>query len=92
MQNIDQHLRAFVNETFLFGQGADALGGDDSLMEQGIIDSTGVLEIVTFIEQQYGIRLADDELMPENLDSLNRLSRFVTRKLAERPEGMAACC
>lgn len=82
MQNIEQHLRAFFNDTFLFGQGADSFGSDDSLMEQGIIDSTGVLELVSFIEERYQIKLADHEMVPENLDSVSRLTAFIARKVA----------
>jgi acyl carrier protein len=80
--NIEQQLRQFVNETFLFGQGVEAIGADDSFMERGIIDSTGVLELVTFIEEQYRVKLADEDLVPENLDSFRRLTSFVERKLA----------
>lgn len=81
MQNIERELRDFINESFLFGQGTEDIGGDDSFMERGIIDSTGVLELVNFIEQRFGVKLADEELVPDNLDSLNRIMSFVERKL-----------
>ena len=84
MQNIEQQLREFVNETFLFGQGAEKLSSDDSFLELGIVDSTGVLELVNFLERQYSIELSDSDLVPENLDSLGRVTRFVERKLAGR--------
>jgi acyl carrier protein len=80
---IEKELRGFVDENFLFGQGAQSLGGDDSFLEKGIIDSTGVLELVNFIEQKYGIKVADEELVPENLDSVNCLKAFVGRKVSE---------
>lgn len=86
MTNTERELREFVNETFLFGQGVDELRGDDSFLELGIIDSTGILELVNFLERQYNIELADSELVPENLDSVNRVVRFVGRKRAERVE------
>ena len=54
---------------------------DQSFLESGIIDSTGLLELVSFVEERYGISIADRELMPENLDSLKNLSQFVARKL-----------
>ena len=57
------------------------LGDDDSLLENGLIDSTGVLELVTKIEETYGFSVEDNELVPENLDSVSALTRFVERKL-----------
>jgi len=72
-------LRAFVRENFLFGQDTP-VSDDDSFLELGIIDSTGVLELVAFLEQEYQIRIADEELVPENLDSINRLLRFLETK------------
>jgi acyl carrier protein len=74
-----QELRAFIVSNYLFGQPAD-FSDDDSLQEKGIIDSTGVLELVAWLEDTYRIRIGDNELLPENLDSINRLARFVERK------------
>jgi acyl carrier protein len=88
--SIEQQLRQFVNETFLFGHGVDAIGADDSFMERGIIDSTGVLELVTFIEARYRVTLLDEDLVPENLDSFNRLTAFVERKIAEAQTALAS--
>ena len=79
MENIASELREFVTENFLFGQDI-ALADDDSFLEQGIIDSTGVLELVTFIESQYQITVDDTELVPDNLDSIERLVRFIQSK------------
>ena len=72
-------LREFIRENFLFGQEIP-VSDDDSFLELGIIDSTGVLELVAFLAQQYQIRIADEELVPENLDSINRLLRFLEAK------------
>lgn len=83
MKAIQQTLRNFVNENFLFGQGADSFADDDSFLENGIIDSTGVLELVTFLESEYKVSIADEELVPDNLDSINRLVDFIERKLGE---------
>jgi len=80
MQQILEELRRFVVSNFLFGQEDDRLGDDTSFMESGIIDSTGVLELVQFVEQQYGIQVEDEELIPENLDSLANLARYVSSK------------
>jgi acyl carrier protein len=82
MSTTERELREFIAENLLFGQDSHALGDDDSFLEKEIIDSTGVLELVSFLEQKYGLKLADDELVPENLDSINQLTRFIKRKLA----------
>lgn len=73
-------IRAFIVGNFLFGQ-EGPFAEDQSFLETGIIDSTGLLELVSFIEQRYGIAIADKELVPENLDSLRNVSQFVARKL-----------
>ena len=81
MQTIHRELRKFVVENFLFGSPDTPLADDESFLETGIIDSTGVLELVAFLEQRYEIAVADQDLMPANLDSIDRLARFVQRKL-----------
>ena len=68
-------------ENYLFGRD-DRLGNDDSFLDNGIIDSTGILELVLFLQKTYDIEIYDEELIPENLDSLNRLAKFVQSKLA----------
>lgn len=78
-------IRAFIAKNFFVGQDGAALGADQSFLDSGIVDSTGMLELVTFIEEEYGVKVADDELVPENLDSLNRISAFVARKRGEVP-------
>jgi acyl carrier protein len=74
-------IRAFIVTNFLFGQEGDGFADDQSFLETGIIDSTGLLELVSFVEQRYGISIGDRELVPENLDSLRNISQFVARKL-----------
>jgi acyl carrier protein len=81
VQTIEQEIRAFVQDSFLIGHNGEVLGSDTSFLERGIIDSTGVLELVAFIEQSYSIKIGDDELVPENLDSIRRVAAFVERKL-----------
>jgi acyl carrier protein len=76
-----QQIREFIVTNFLFGQAGNAPADDESLLERGIIDSTGVLELVAFLEQQFGISVGDRELLPENLDSVTNAARFVSRKL-----------
>lgn len=81
MQNIQQELRQFVIDNFLFGQGNGNLRNDDSFLDKGIIDSTGVLELVVFLEEKFHFKIEDRELVPDNLDSINNLVRFVETKL-----------
>lgn len=77
---VKQAIRAYLVDTFLFGEGGDDLADDASLLEAGIIDSTGVLEVVAMLEGQYGIGVDDEELVPENFDSVERLVAFVQKK------------
>jgi acyl carrier protein len=81
VETIAQEIKEFVVANFLFGQEGGGLPEDQSFLETGIIDSTGVLELVGFLEQHYGITVADRELVPENLDSIRNASSFVARKL-----------
>ena len=83
---MEQELRKFVVDNYLFGRDLD-FSDDDSFLEKGIIDSTGVLELVSHLEKTYGIQVADDELLPENLDSISRLIRFLDRKLQGAAKG-----
>ena len=82
MSDISRELRQFVVDNFLYGQLDGGLPDEASFIEQGIIDSTGVLELIGFLEQKYGIVLAPAELIPENLDSIGNLTRLVKSKLA----------
>lgn len=73
-------IKDFVVSNFLFGN-AGTLTDDQSFLENGIVDSTGILELVAFLEQQFNISVADRELLPENLDSVQNASNFVLRKV-----------
>jgi acyl carrier protein len=77
-----QRIRQFIIENFLFEED-DNLKEDTSFLENGIIDSTGVLELVMFIEETYGINVEDDEMVPENLDSISNIAEYVQRKRGE---------
>jgi len=81
MHNYQTELRQFIVENFLFGREDKPLSNSDSLLEFEIIDSTGVMELVSFIEQKYQLELRDEELIPENLDSIDRLVRFIAQKV-----------
>jgi len=82
MEAISREIKQFVITNFLFGQDSGTLTDDLPFLENGIIDSTGVLELVAFLEQRFAISVADRELLPENLDSINNAAQFVQRKLA----------
>ena len=80
MQEVEKELRDYVVGNFLFGRDDPSLRNGDSLTERGVVDSTGVLELIQHLETDYGIRVEDDELVPDNLDSISNLARFVLRK------------
>jgi acyl carrier protein len=82
MRAVESEVRSFLAENFPLGEDPSALAADASLIESGIIDSTGVLELVDFLEETFGIRVEDDELLPENLDSIASVVRFIERKQA----------
>jgi acyl carrier protein len=73
-------IREFVVANFLFGEDVKLEDGT-SFLESGIIDSTGMLELVGFLEERFGIHIADEELVPENLDSLSNISAYLAGKL-----------
>jgi len=89
MSDIAHEIKEFVVANFLFGQEGTGLSEQQSFLETGIIDSTGVLELVAFVEQRYGISVGDRELLPENLDSIENLTGFIGRKLAGQGEPVA---
>jgi len=74
------NVRKFIVDNFSFGREDVQFTDDESLLEKGLIDSTGVLELVTFLETKYKIHVEDDELIPDNLDSVAKMIRFVNRK------------
>jgi acyl carrier protein len=80
MDTTSATIREFIVENFLFGE-ADNLRGDMSFLESGVVDSTGILELVAFIEETFGIEIADEELVPENLDSINNVVAYLKRKM-----------
>ncbi|MGZ5030900.1 MAG: acyl carrier protein [Methylobacter sp.] len=76
-------IHQYILENFLFTEDESALQHSDSFLDTGIIDSTGVLEIILFIEETFGIKVNDDEMLPSNLDSVDNLTEFVQRKQAQ---------
>ena len=85
MQAINQDtkakVRTFIQESILMGSRAAAFGDSDSFIEHHVIDSTGFLELITFLEEAYGIAVGDEDMVPENLDSLDAIEAYVARKL-----------
>jgi acyl carrier protein len=75
-----EQIRSFLVSNFYVGD-VRALGNDTSLLDQGIVDSTGVMEIVGFIEETFGITVEDSELLPENLDSIRGIEQYIIRKM-----------
>ena len=80
---MEAQVREFLAENFPLGRDVSELSSSDSLLEAGVIDSTGVMELVAFLEETFGIQVDDQELLPENLDSIDSIVRYVTEKLAE---------
>jgi acyl carrier protein len=80
MNSRKDRVRAFIASMFLTDN-AVALGDDDSLLQLQVVDSTGFLELVGFLETEFGIKVADDEMLPDNLDTLACIDRFLERKL-----------
>ena len=77
--NVKKTIRDHIVENYLFGEGND-LGDDTSFLDEGILDSTGVLQLVFHLEDTYNIKVEDDEMLPENLDSINAICDFIERK------------
>ncbi|MGB5446028.1 MAG: acyl carrier protein [Psychromonas sp.] len=77
---IEANIRRYILENYLFTDDQSELDSNDSFLEKGIIDSTGVLEIILFLEEEFAISVTDQEMVPENLDSVNNLVNFIKNK------------
>ncbi len=78
--DIKRRLKVFIRDKFLLGESSKIPNEDDSFLEKGIIDSTGVLELVSFIEETFNITVEDEDLVPDNLDSINKLTSYIKKK------------
>ncbi len=78
---IEQRVRAFILETFYVGD-PEELTDDVSLLDSGVVDSTGMMEVILFLEREYAIRIEDHETVPENLESISQIAAFIERKQA----------
>jgi acyl carrier protein len=73
-------IREFIKDNFMMGEDSGEIDGNDSLLDKGIIDSTGVLELVTFVEETFGFEVEDSDVVPENFDTIDCLVSYVRRK------------
>lgn len=76
----EQVIREYVLENYLFTDDESELDNNDSFLEKGILDSTGILEIINLIEETFSFKVEDDEMIPENLDSVNNIVAYIGRK------------
>lgn len=80
MSEIETKIRQFLAENFILSAQVDQLGPDESFLENGVIDSTGILELIFFVEDQFRIEIDTSEVLPENFDSINRLTAYIQLK------------
>ncbi len=80
MDDVKQAVRKFISDNFIMGTSGPQFSDSDSFLSRRIIDSTGFLELVSFLEETFGIQVADEEMTPENLDSLDAIDGYVKRK------------
>jgi acyl carrier protein len=78
--SVEASIRNFILENYLFTDDQTALNSEESFLEKGILDSTGILEVINFLEETYGIKIQDSDMTPENLDSVNNIVAFIERK------------
>ena len=76
----EQKIRGFILENFLFTDDESVLANGDSFLDKGIIDSTGILEVIYFLEDEFNVSVADSEMIPENLDSVDNIVAFLNKK------------
>jgi acyl carrier protein len=81
-QEIKQQITDFITSNFLFEDKEKTIDEKDSLLETGVIDSTGVLELIAYIEETYGIKVEDEDILPENLDTILDITYFIKQKLS----------
>jgi len=77
---IKEKIYTFLEDNVLIDSEEEKISDDDSFMENGIIDSTGILELVSYIEEEFGFEVDDEELVPDNFDSVNKLTEYINRK------------
>jgi acyl carrier protein len=78
--SIKEQVRNFILTNYLFTGDQSKLSDTDSLMQNGVLDSTGILELIMFVEEAFGIKVADDEMVPAHLDSVQNIVSYIERK------------
>jgi len=78
--SVQTQIRHYILENFLYTSDESKLGDSDSFLEHGIVDSTGILELLMFVEEAFGFEVDDEEVLPDNFDSVERLTRYVEQK------------
>lgn len=80
--SVEQKIRDYILDNYLFTDDQSALANEDSFLDKGIIDSTGIMEVIFFLEEEFGIQVQDEEMVPENLDSVKNIVSYIERKQA----------
>lgn len=88
LEQLNEIIGGFIRENFLIGRPADFVGGADSLLEKGVLDSTGILQVVAFLEESLGIKVDDEDIVPENLETIDNIVQYAQRKLRRATQ----CC
>ena len=78
--SVEEKIRNYILENYLFTEDQSELNNEDSFLDKGIIDSTGILEVIFFLEEEFSISVDDDEMIPENLDSVNNIVKYINSK------------
>jgi acyl carrier protein len=80
MDDVKAEIRRFIEDNFIMGASAAPLADGDSFLERHVLDSTGFLELISYLEETFAIKVGDEEMVPENLDSLDNIAQFLARK------------
>jgi len=80
MKSVEERIRVYIAENILFSSNGYPHADEASFLEEGIVDSMGIMELVMFVEEQFGITVEDEELVPDNFDSVRRLSAYIRAK------------
>jgi len=83
MTDVSTKIRRFIEENFLFREDRAELSDSESLLDAGLIDSTGILELVAFLESEFMISMADADIVPDNLDSIGAIVAYVKGKITQ---------
>lgn len=84
MENIKVQLQQYIAENLLFSDNGAGLDDEESFLDSGVVDSLGVLELATFVEDTFAIEVPDDEVIPDNFDSISKLTAYISRKTLAR--------